>query len=91
MLTTRVAETGVPNRLLVRPKIRLGNTPSRPMAKRMRETLACEAIAQAKHPATKIAVKNADINDPPTFCITCRLAESASLNACQSGNARWLT
>ena len=29
-----------------------GRLPSRPMAKRMRDTLAWLAIAQAKHPAT---------------------------------------
>ena len=49
--TTRMARTGVRKRTLSCPKTRRGRTPSRPMAYRIRDTLACEAMAEAKHPA----------------------------------------
>ena len=50
--TASVARTGVWKRGESRPKKPFGSTPSRPMAKRMRETDACEVRAEPQAPAT---------------------------------------
>ena len=50
--TSTLPVTGVRKRGCRRKKIGRGRLPSRPIANRIRETLACDAIAHANAPAT---------------------------------------